>query len=201
MKKLCPREAVFIGLLVMVPLLMFVLVIKPRYDSQKKMTKMAKGISATCSEFGNIRPLAVNRLQEDKKALNKLVEDTRKRLPEDGGFGGILHGLAKMAQGKNLVLKDVKPVNRGSGKEKESETRHRGYGTQWIDIELEGSFEEIYNFLIALEDYERVILIDKMDLKLTKPGNNDETKDVRIGAELGLVVYYQKTPENGQGHE
>ena len=202
MKKLCPREAVFIGLLVMVPLLMFVLVIKPRYDSQKKMTKMAKGISATCSEFGNIRPLAVNRLQEDKKALNKLVEDTRKRLPEDGGFSGILHGLAQMAQENNLILKDVKPVSRGP--EKKPDTHYQGYGTQWIDIKLEGSFEGLYNFLIALEDYERIILIDNMDLKLTKPAKpekNDKTADVKISAELGLVVYYHKTPENGEGHK
>ena len=199
MKKLAPREAVFVGLLVVVPLLMFVLVIKPRHDAQKNMSKMATSMHAACVEFGEIRPSAIKSLQGDQKVLHELVEDTRRRLPDEGDSGGILHGLARMARENNLILKDVEPVSRGPGND--STTRHLQYGIQWIDIELEGSFEGLYNFLIALEGYERIILIDKMDLKLTKSGNKDDTANVRINAELGLAVYYHKTSENSEEAE
>lgn len=195
MKKLCPREAVFVGLLVIVPLLMFVLVVKPRHDTQKKMSQTATNINTTCGEFGDIRLSAIKSLKNDKKALYELVEDTRKRLPKEGDSGGILHGLARMARENNLILKHVEPVNRGP---EQSTTNNPKYGTQWIDIKLEGSFEGLYDFLIAMEGYERIILIDKMNLKLTKSmsGNGDETGAVRINAELGLVVYFQKVSEN-----
>ena len=196
MNKLSIREAVFIGLLVVVPLLMFILVIKPRHDAQKNMSKMATSMHTACGEFREIRPSAIKALQGDKKALHELVEDTRKRLPKEGDSGGTLHGLARMARENNLVLKDVAPVSRGP--ENGSATNNLKYGIQWIDIELEGSFEGLYNFLIALEGYERIIRIDKMELKLTKPANKDETADVRINAELGLAVYYQKISEDDE---
>jgi Tfp pilus assembly protein PilO len=198
MKKFQPHESIFVGLLVVLPLLVFILVIKPRYDAQKEMSQMATSIDSTCTEFGDIRQTAVECLQSDKKALGELVEETRIRLPKEGDSGGILHGLAKMARENDLVLKDVAPVSRGP--EKDSETHHQRYGSQRIDIELEGSFDALYNFLIALEDYERIIHIDTMILKLTesKSNNRNATADGRINTELGIVVYYEKISEDSE---
>ncbi|MCK5113821.1 MAG: type 4a pilus biogenesis protein PilO [Phycisphaerae bacterium] len=187
MNKMCKREAIFIALLIMVPMLLFLAVIKPRYDSQKDMTQSAKTMSATCDEFQNVRPLAVKRVQNDKVALSKLVEDTQKRLPDESGLGEVLGGLTKMAQDNGVALNDVRPVSRGP--DQQAEANEQGYGINWIDIELEGSFEGVYNFLISLEHYPRIVLVDTMTITKVK-GHNTEGPP-QIDAKLGLVVYHK----------
>ena len=198
MKKFRPYELVFIGMLVLLPLLMFVLVIKPRYDVQKNMSKMATSLNTTYGEFIDVRQTAVNCLEDDKKALEEVVEGTRKRLSKGRDSGEILGGLATMVRENNLILKDVEPVSRGL--EGDSGTLQQRYGFQRIDIELEGTFEGLYNFLIALEDYEQIIHIDTMELELNGVRSNDggRTAEALVNADLGLVIYYEKISENSE---
>lgn len=175
--KLGIREIIFLIILLSVPIAAFKFVFMPRnaeilqakneiVDKESKLRKLA--------EAGN----KIEDLSVTINALNDAVTMIEDRLPQEKRVDDVLRRAWEIARGHVLTIKKVEPQNPLPASR---------YMELPINVELEGSFDGFYLYLLDLEQMPRLTKIKDLHIERL-----DESLGT-IRANFTLSVYFQTT--------
>jgi len=171
------REAIFLVLLLAMPIAAYMFVFKPRnvqiaealQQINQKKAKLDRLAAATKN---------IDNLGNEIDKLSKTVELFEKKLPAQREVEVILRQVWEMAAKHRLVPKSVrteKPVTAAQ------------YAELPIMMTIYGNFDGFYSFLLDLEQLKRITRMPKM--KLEKIVGND-VSDGQMRAVIVLSIYF-----------
>ena len=120
---------------------------------------------------------AFRRQAED---LRVKLADYDRKIPPDRQFADLWYRMAEAMNRHNLQDQVVQPGR---------ETTSQAIGCIPITIQCSGTLEQIFEFLKSLDDFERLIRIEELQLQ------NDAEHSGRIKLDAAAKVYYQTAVE------
>jgi Tfp pilus assembly protein PilO len=117
--------------------------------------------------------------------LEETVSNHMARLPKSGKLDEVIDRLTELARASDVRIHRTQTnTNPPSGETALSQ----GFVEQRLSVEMVGDFPNFYTFLRALEDENRIIRIQEIELKRL----SNEPSDSRIQATLQLRVFCRK---------
>lgn len=169
-----------------VPLAANYLVFKPR---NVEIAQARQEIASKRARLGGLRELTtrIDELGHEIEMRQSELAILEKRLPDSEGLDGLLKDITRIAQRVDLAVRTVKadkPAAAGSAMEVP------------LALVLEGEFDAIYEFLLAIEALPRITRIQSMAMTVLGP---DPHAPVRrntgrpyLRTEMNLSVYFAK---------
>lgn len=181
--------------LAVVPIAANYVVFAPRND---EIAAARREIASKQARLVGLRELTarIGDLGREIEARESELAQLEERLPEREDVDGLLKEITRIAQQVDLSVRTVKgdkPVAAGAAMEIP------------LSLVLEGSFDALYDFILALEALPRITRIQSM--KVTVLGGDPHAASGRRGAmegegiraELGLSVYFSAPPAAAPG--
>lgn len=178
------RELIFFAVLLAVPVASFVYVFKPRNEEireaeteievkQARLDRLAE-LVAQIDDIG----LAI---EEGREAI-ELIEA---KLPDEQDVAGLLERVTQLAKDNNLRVRKV---------QSEKSVPAAGYMELPLRMQMEGEFDQFYQFMLDLENLPRITRIHQMNVKrLQDVTSNGEvvTRPGSMETEFVLSIYFQ----------
>ena len=185
--KLGKREAIFLGLLMAIPLAAWWFDFKPTAQAEEflrdeigdKQSKL-QALNRTTAVIGD--------LHEEIDSLSEAIGYFNSRLPDRKEIDKVLREVWTLAESSDLRARRVQTENRsrptpGLGDD--------AYATQPIQVELEGDFLGVYPFLQALENQPRIMRV--AELKISKLQR--DSPDGQVAAALTMHVFFENSKD------
>jgi len=199
--KFGPREYIFIGMLFVIPVVMSMCVLSPRSKANAQMRDDSAVKRRQLGEFTLIRERAMQQVNDNIVELEKAVLHLQDRVPKLANIEKTIGDLSQMARANSMRTKNIrampaeaqrKPVGptlltaQKNVRKPEKEYKHRD-----LTMEVKGTFPNFYSFLQAVENYPRIIHVDRVRLLKT------ETQGY-VKAKLRLRIFFQQEQEQKQ---
>lgn len=184
------REYVFVGMLFVIPVVMFMYVLAPRSKASAKTREDTAWKRKQLDELGLVRKQAMRNVKEDIIELEKVESHLRNRVPRIAAAEKAIGDLSQLARDNDLRAKKIRiiiPVNSATTvlKDAAGTKSKKKYEHRELTIELEGRFTDFYSFLQALENFPRIIHVETMMLqKMEQEGC--------VEARLKLWIFFQR---------
>ena len=185
MRKISPRELVFVGLLFVVPLAMWVLVFQKRKAITRNMIEDIQTKNVRLEKLNRLRTEVSSGLKDDISLLRRALEVVRTRQPHQEDTAKIIHGLSLLANSNRL--RSAVEVCRQNP---DPNAERRRYAYRNISMEVQGAYLDFYAFLQALESQPRIIRVSQ--IKMGKLSGKD--KDGQVKVKLMLRIFYLRVP-------
>lgn len=179
------REALFLLLLVAIPVGSWWFVFQPRNAqiAQAKKQIQAKRMKLKAL---NRATATMESLKTDIDQYNQAIAFFQSKLPPEKEMDKVLKEVWKLAQDNDLDPKSFNTI------------KHRGtvmltdpsgpYAEQPISLELEGDFNNgLYSFLLDLESKARITRIHKLDVKKLRDGGEGQ-----VHAEMVMSIFFER---------
>ena len=149
------RKVIFFILLVAVSYLAYAYMIKPGNKHLTEQKLMLRNKLAKLSELENAS-IAASDLGEQLEELERAITFFESKLPPESQIDKVLEQVTVIAQKQGLEPKTIMALKRKDC---------HGYIEQPLRMELYGSFNSYYSFLLALERLDRITKIRELELK------------------------------------
>jgi len=196
--KFGPREYVFIGILFVIPAVMSMCVLSPRSLANAQMRDDSAGKRKQLGEFTLIRERATQQVSDNIVELEKAVLHLQDRVPKLANIEKTIGDLSQMARDNGLRTKNIralpaevqrKPAEpTAPAAQKTAEKPKREYKHRVLTMEVKGTFPNFYSFLQAVENYPRIIHVDRVRLLKTEIQGYVKVK-------LRLWIFFQQDQE------
>jgi len=178
------REAIFFVVLLAVPVASFVYLFKPR---SVEIQKMNEETSTKAERLERLEQVTA-RIDDIDRAIDqgrKSIEMIEAKLPTEKDVEVILEDVWELAGEHGLKVKSVKS---------EKPVPAALYMELPLRMEMTGSFDGFYKFLLSLENLPRITRIHQMTLK--RPGSGrgpskEDTPEGWVSSEFTLSIYFQ----------
>jgi type IV pilus assembly protein PilO len=174
------KQLVYIGVLLAVPVASFFVVFKPQNE---RIEQSKKDIELKRALLDKLREATAQSadLKRENEEIATSIRALEARLPNDKGIDEVLRDVHNAAESAGLRLPKFRRLDRAilTGVAQE----------QPIELELAGGFDNLYRFLLKLEQLPRITRIT--DMKVIR----DKDDDGAIRATATLSVYYSGGPE------
>ena len=156
----------------------YVPIVQKKLQMRKQVLKQAQSMSQVQQYAGSLPEL-----RQEKVELTEQLKDYSVKIPEGKQFAQLWRQIADVMNDCQLTEQSVQP-----GKELVSQE----LCCIPLSIECTGTLDQMFEFFQSLENFERLVRIDQIDLK-----NNDDS-DATIKMNAIANIYYQpKHPDNG----
>ena len=183
------RAKSFVLVLASLPVFAWVLVLRPDHVRNARMVERVEMLRTHLKAMpAAIR--AIDRLQGEADQLDKANDLFRAKLPVERDLDKVLQETCRLADANKLVTKSIRTVDRA--KDGAAGHANSAFGEQAILAQVEGDFHNFYKFLLDVENYPRVIRIQRMDL--TPSGNGPPG---HIEANLVMTVFFEAAANRG----
>lgn len=174
-----PRQLIFIAVLLAVPITSFFLVFAPQ---NRAIAKAKEEIEAKKNMLEKLREetARTSDLSKLNETISAAIQNIEARLPEGKDMDLVLRDVANLAAESGLKVPNFKRSDKSLQCGEAME--------QPMDVEITGSFDGFYRFLLELEKLPRITRIT--DLKMKR----NEMADGEMRATFKLSVYYQGAP-------
>jgi len=182
------REAVFLLLLLAVPVATYFMVLKPaqeaeeeaRAEMSRKLAKLAE-LETAIESYDD--------LGAEIEKLKRAMDGFEEKLPADHEVDVIVRQIWELATRYELTTKSIRPDKLSVA---------ANYSDLPIKIELAGDFDGFYQFLQAVERLPRITRVSNMELERLKDG------EVQMEASLVMSIFFEppgglndRVPEGG----
>ena len=170
------RQAVFLLVLLAMPLASYFLVFRPQ---NREISRARKEIELKAQMLDKLREATAQtkNLEDANAEIAQSIEAIRARLPDSKSIDTVLREVAQIASRHALKVpvfkKDDKVLPAGEAME------------QPLDIDIEGDFDGFYRFLLDLERVPRITRLS--DMKIQR--KDDENGLMR--AKVTMSIYYR----------
>jgi Tfp pilus assembly protein PilO len=185
MRKISPRELVFVGLLFVVPLAMWLLVFQKRKAVTRNMIEDIQTKNVRLEKLNRLRIEVSSGLEDDISLLQRALEVVRTRQPHQEDTAKIIQGLSLLANSNRL--RSAVEVCRQNP---DPNAERQRYASRNISMEVQGAYLDFYAFLQALESQPRIIRVSQ--IKMGKLSGKD--KDGQVKVKLMLQIFYLRAP-------
>jgi len=196
------REIIFLIVLLSVPVASFVFVFKPRNDEIRTATKE---VEVKTAKLERLREVSA-RIENISAAIDEwheALEFIEGKLPSEQGIDEILEQVWNLTEenGLEIVSTHADPA-----------VPTATYMELPLKIEMQGDFDGFYQFLLDLEQQQRItrihqLIVSRADAKKTKgPRGNrnapkeDELPEGTMHASFTLSIYYEPTQRRQPSH-
>lgn len=178
------KQLVYTGVLLAVPVAAFFVVFKPQNDRIEQARKDTEIKKAMLDKLREATAQSAD-LRRENERIAASIRALEARLPNDKGIDEVLRDVHSAAEQSGLRLPKFRRTDRAiqSGVAME----------QPIELELAGTFDSLYRFLLRLEQLPRITRLT--DMRITR--DRDQEGNVNVRATLS-VFYSNPTP--GQAH-
>lgn len=178
------REAIFFIVLLAVPVASFMYVFKPRSEQ----IRSANAEIATKTERLDKLEQVTSRIDDIDRAIEEGRESIQlieAKLPNEKDVEGTLEDVWNLANDNGLMVKSVKS---------EKPVPAAMYMELPLKVQMTGSFNGLYQFLLQLENLPRITRIHQMKLERPDHSKGTQSNDSPEGwvkAEFTLSIYFQ----------
>ena len=178
------REAIFLIVLLVVPVASYIYVFKPR---NKEIRQAQTEVEIKQAKLEKLREVAakIDDLGEAIAKGRSAIELVEAKLPSEDDVEVILEDVWQLAKKARLVVKSVKS---------KKAVPAAGYMEQPLAIDIEATFEGFYKFLMELERLPRITRIHEMRLEKVTQNSRRGERDATPGmmkAQVTLSIYFQ----------
>ena len=181
--KLGLREAIFVLLLMCIPVGAYLLVFRPQNLRNARMIRDIEARQARLREL-NQATAAIGDLKKEISSLEDAVKFFQSKLPNAKEIDKVLREVWQLAEANQLVTKSIRTI---SGNDRSMSAELGGLHEQPIDMQLEGDFRGFYTFLQSLENQPRVMRISKMMMEKAKSGEG------QVQVRFDMTIFFEKT--------
>lgn len=170
------REAIFVLLLLGVPVAAYFVVFKERNEDTVSMREEIQRDRAKLAKL-EVSGMKQN-LDEEISQLAKAIDDFEEKLPAQREVEGVLKEVTELAAAHNLTVKSFRT------EKVEKKTQYSQMDTK---LQIIGDFDGFYLFLQELEALQRITRLPVMSLK------KDTRSEIEgaMTAELTLTIYFE----------
>jgi len=180
------REAVFVLVLTVIPVVAWWLVFRPNSARNREMMAQIESKQEKLRAL-NVATGTVGDVRKEITALEKAMAFFHSKLPNEKEIDKVLQDVWRVAEANQLVTKSIRTVPR----DPRSSLDMPGPQTeQPISMKLEGDFRGFYAFLLALENQPRITRIQRMAIR--KP---DKGVPGYVQAEFVMSIFFEAAPE------
>lgn len=188
------RELVFLMVLLSVPVASFIFVFKPRNEEIQRASREVEIKTAKLEQLHEVS----SRIEDIGSAIaewQRALEEVEGKLPDRQGIDVLLEEVWHLTVRNNLEVLATKT---------ESVTTAGSYMELPLKIEMRGNFDGFYQFLLQLEQLQRITRIHQM--KIARPGKNkkrnsrseeQEFAEGGMEVEFTLSIFYESEDFNG----
>lgn len=178
------RQLAYTGVLLAVPVAAFFVVFKPQNDRIEQARKDTEIRKAMLDKLREATAQSAD-LRRENERIAASIRALEARLPNDKGIDEVLRDVHAAAEQSGLRLPKFRRTDRAiqSGVAME----------QPIELELTGTFDSLYRFLLRLEQLPRITRLT--DMRITR--DRDQEGYVNVRATLS-VFYSTPTPAQAQ---
>ena len=156
--KLGIRELLFLMLLLAVPVGAYIWIFQP---TNKHIDQQRQTIEAKSQKLTSLREAlgGIDDLNEEVEKLREAIEFFEAKLPKHHEIHRVLEQVTKIAENHRLetrLFKTLKPESIVA------------YSEQPIELEVSGSFDAFYQFMLELEKMPRITKVKEMELEKNK---------------------------------
>jgi type IV pilus assembly protein PilO len=176
------RQLAYTGVLLAVPVAAFFVVFKPQNDRIEQARKDTEIRKAMLDKLREATAQSAD-LRRENERIAASIRALEARLPNDKGIDEVLRDVHAAAEQSGLRLPKFRRTDRAiqSGVAME----------QPIELELTGTFDSLYRFLLRLEQLPRITRLT--DMRITR----DRDQEGYVNVRATLSVFYS-TPTPGQ---
>lgn len=171
------REAIFVLLLLAVPVAAYFVVFKERNEKTAIMREEMRRDQEKLVELEKTTMLIQN-LDEEIVKLTEAIETFEQKLPAQREVEGVLKEVTALASANRLTIKSIRP----SKIEKQAQ-----YAELPIKLQIVGDFDGFYMFLQQLEQLPRITSVPEMTLKKDARGEVEGA----MAADMTLTIYFE----------
>lgn len=184
------REAIFLLVLLAVPVASWFYVFKPR---NTEISQANSEIQMKQAKLEQLRQVT-SRIDDLDAAIEEgreKVEQIEAKLPSEQDVEGILQQVWEIAKRNRLVVKSVKS---------EKPVPAATYMEQPLRVMMEGEFDGFYQYLLELENLPRITRVHQMVLERAggKGPKSEQLAPGSMKAEYTLSIYFQPSRRGGQ---
>lgn len=184
------REAIFLLVLLAVPVASWFYVFKPR---NTEISQANSEIQMKQAKLEQLRQVT-SRIDDLDAAIEEgreKVEQIEAKLPSEQDVEGILQQVWEIAKRNRLVVKSVKS---------EKPVPAATYMEQPLRVMMEGEFDGFYQYLLELENLPRITRVHQMILERAggKGPKSEQLPPGSMKAEYTLSIYFQPSRRVGQ---
>lgn len=187
---LSPREGIFLLLLIATPVAMWYFVFKPQNELTNLMATEMQDMSEKLGQYEQVREVAVENVEGDIQKLQAAMAVMKTRLPRTNELGPVFKEINGLAARNHLAVIRLNPFDR---EDKLTQALASQVGSQWLRVELQGDFMNLYTFLQELEvESKRIMRIHQIKI-IASRGSYIEPGTVN--AELQILTFYRLPPK------
>ena len=178
------REVIFLLVLLAVPVASGWYVFKPRNELIQSAKQEIEEKQVKLERLREETAKMVDLGLEIERGREMLAE-VEAKLPARQDVEGILEQVWQLAEKNRQAVKSVKGDDNVKGP---------GHLELPLKVVMEGDFDGFYQFLLDLEDYQRITRIHEMKLERLIPSRGPRTGDIAPGAmkaEFTLSIYFE----------
>jgi type IV pilus assembly protein PilO len=190
--RLGAREAIFLALVLAVPLAAWWMVFQPRQEQiraarievEEKQEKLQR-LSQVSARIEDLRAS----IGEGRAALEQL----ERRIPDRSGIDAVLEQITRIAMNHQLVIRSIKG---------DRPTSAPLYSELPLQISIEGEFDGFYRFLLDLEGLDRITRVHHLRMTRVVEGRalpTDPEPGLRI--EMTMSIFFDPTGTAGDAAE
>jgi type IV pilus assembly protein PilO len=169
------RKVIFFILLLTVAYLAYAFMIQPANKSLADQRERVQQDIKTLNELQQATATARD-LNKQLVQLGEAINFFESKLPPHSQISQVLQDVTVIAQKQGLATKSIKTLNRKD---------NSGYIEQPLQMELYGSFNAYYSFLLELEKLPRITKIRELQLK------RDPSNDGAATANCIMSIFFQ----------
>jgi len=162
------REAVFIAMLMLIPVGAWWFVFRPQNTENARMRTEIELRQAKLREL-NKSMATIGNLKTEIAQLKTAIQFFQSKLPNEKEIDKILQDIWHLAEDNDLHTESIRTLNRANSNVTFLPAGS-SQGEQPITIRLTGDFRGFYSFLLALENQPRIMRIRKMDIEVADKG-------------------------------
>ncbi|MGC9454408.1 MAG: type 4a pilus biogenesis protein PilO [Phycisphaerae bacterium] len=179
------REVMLLALLMAIPVGTWWFIYRPHNLHEAELQRRIEAKQEKLSRL-NRATGTIGDLREEISSLEEAVDFFRSKLPNEKEIDKVLQELWQMAEQNHLSTKSIRAIARNK---QTSLTDENGpHGEQPIQMKLEGDFEGLYSFLLALENQPRIMRILKMTVQQPR-----DAPDGYVQAEFLMSVFFERS--------
>jgi len=178
------REALFVALLMVMPVGAWWFVFRPQNTQNAEMRRQIDARQAKLQQL-NQELAAIGNLEKEIRSLTGAIDFFESKLPDEKEMDKILQEIWMLAKSNDLNPKSIRTLVRRGAASFLADGSDQA--EQLIAIELEGDFEGFYAFLLSLEGQPRIMRIGKMKLR-----TEEKNLDGNVSANFELSIFFEK---------
>ncbi|CAN5839476.1 N/A [soil metagenome] len=175
-----PKQIVFFGVLLAVPIASYFLVFQPQnagIDRAKKEMELKRAALEKLREATS----KTADLRKANEAIAASISSISERLPSGKELDNVLRDVAGIAARNGLDVPQFKRSDKSLPQGLAQE--------QPLMVTLSGDFEGMYAFFLQLEQLHRITRVT--DMKFARFGDKNNNEDGKVRADLVLSIYYR----------